>query len=575
MAGGNLRRAVIASAPCGEYIRACQSLQHTEVYDVVIVGAGPVGLAMAIELGGRGVRCLVVERNDRVGYAPRAKTTNVRTRTHLRRWGIAGQLAEASPFGVDYPSNVIFTTRLSGVELARFADAFNTAPVRNPLYPEHAQWIPQYKLEEVLRSHVATLPTVTVRFNMELETFTQCNGHVDARFASLAGSDGLLARARYLVGADGARSKVREMIGATMSGRHGLSYNYNVIFRAPGLAQAHRHGPGIFYWQINADAPSALGPMDRDDVWFIGLVGLARDTRLTDEQARAHIVRATGIDMPYEILSSDQWVASRLIASKYREGRVFLAGDACHLHPPYGGYGMNMGIGDGADLGWKLAAVLQGWGGEELLKSYEQERKPVHEWIMDEAEANHAVLGKQLFQPGIEDPGEAGDAVRREVGENILATKKREFHTIGAVLGYCYQRSPVIASEDAKVTIDAGHYEPSSRPGCLAPHMWLSDGSSLYDSFGPGFTLLSRRPERASEASEQAQALRMPLTLAKLPDDESRALYPRELTLVRPDQHVCWRGDTWDPDVLRMVSGQSTVPHPVTQSSASPLNVSP
>jgi 2-polyprenyl-6-methoxyphenol hydroxylase-like FAD-dependent oxidoreductase len=223
-----------------------------------------------------------------VGYAPRAKTTNVRTRTHLRRWGIADQLAAASPFGVDYPSNVVFTTRLSGTELARFADAFNTAPARNPLYPEHAQWIPQYKLEEVLRSHVATLSTVKLRFNVEFESFTQDDEHAEAHFRNVADSRSFSARARYLVGADGTRSKVRELIGATMSGRQGLSYNYNIIFRAPGLMQAHRHGPAIFYWQINGDAPSALGPMDRDDVWFIGLVGLARDTRLTDEQARAH-----------------------------------------------------------------------------------------------------------------------------------------------------------------------------------------------------------------------------------------------------------------------------------------------
>lgn len=532
-------------------------MENTEVYDVVIVGAGPVGLALAIELGSRGVTCLIVERNDRVGYAPRAKTTNVRTRTHMRRWGIADRLAEASPFGVDYPSNVIFTTRISGVELARFTDAFNAAPARNPLYPEHAQWIPQYKLEEVLRAHVATLSTVKVRFNTEFESFTQNDDYVDSRFRGVAGSASFVARGRYLVGTDGARSKVRELIGATMSGKHGLSYNYNVIFRAPGLAQAHRHGPAIFYWQINADAPSALGPMDRDDVWFIGLVGLPRDARLTNEQARAHIAQATGIDMPYEILSSDQWVASRLIASKYREGRVFLAGDACHLHPPYGGYGMNMGIGDGADLGWKLAAVLQGWGGARLLASYEEERKPVHEWIMDEAEANHAVLGKQLFQAGIEDAGEAGEAVRREVRENILATKKREFHTIGAVLGYCYQRSSVIANEDEEVTVDAGRYEPTSRPGCLAPHMWLSDGSSLYDSFGPGFTLLVRRPQPADEAVQESQALCVPLKVAKLPEEASRVLYPFELTLVRPDQHVCWRGDRWDPGVLRMASGKS------------------
>ena len=530
-----------------------------------------MGLALAIELGSRGIRCIVVERNDRVGYAPRAKTTNVRTRTHLRRWGIADQLAAASPFGIDYPSNVIFTTRLSGVELARFTDAFNTAPARNPFYPEHAQWIPQYKLEEVLRSHTATLGTVKILFNTEFESLTQDDAHIEARLRNISDSTSFSVDAQYLVGADGARSKVREMIGATLSGRHGLSYNYNVIFRAPGLAQAHRHGPGIFYWQINADAPSALGPMDRDDVWFIGLIGLSRDTRLTDDQARAYIVRATGIDLPYEILSSDQWVASRLIADKYRDRRAFLAGDACHLHPPFGGYGMNMGIGDGADLGWKLAAVLQRWGGQELLDSYEKERKPVHEWIMDEAEANHAVLGKQLFQPGIEDEGEAGDAVRREVSETILASKKREFHTIGAVLGYCYQNSSVIANENDTVKIDAGRYEPSSQPGCLAPHLWLSGDQSLYDCFGPGFSLLTRRPERTEEAVQQARELYVPLTVVTLPE-ESRPLYPSEFTLVRPDQHVCWRGESWDFTILKIVTGRSAASSTLTQASAVPLN---
>jgi 2-polyprenyl-6-methoxyphenol hydroxylase-like FAD-dependent oxidoreductase len=500
---------------------------------------------------------MILERNDRVGYAPRAKTTNVRTRTHLRRWGIADRLAAASPFGVDYPSNVVFTTRLAGFELARFADAFNAAPAPNPLYPEHAQWIPQYKLEEVLRAHVLTLSSVDLRFNTEFDSFTQDVEHAHVNFRRVGDSRVSRARARFLVGADGARSKVRDLIGATLSGRQGLSYNYNIIFRAPGLAQAHPHGPAIMYWQVNAEAPCVLGPMDRDDVWFILLAGLPPDARLSKVEAQQYIVRATGIDLPYEILSSDQWVASRLTASRYRDRRAFLIGDACHLHPPFGGYGMNMGIGDGADLGWKLAAVTQGWGGERLLESYEEERKPIHEWIMDEAEANHAVLGRQLFQPGIEEDSEAGAQLRRIVGENILRTKKREFHTLGAVLGYQYQVSPVLMTDGTEVAANAGQYEPSSGPGCLAPHLWLSTGSSLYDSFGTGFTLLAWQPDEAREAARQAREFGIPLVVVALPENATRALYPAQLTLVRPDQHVCWRGDVWDNQVLAKVTGKA------------------
>lgn len=535
-------------------------------YQVVIVGAGPAGLALAIELGSRGVRCLLAERNDRVGYAPRAKTTNVRTRTHLRRWGIADRLAEASPFGVDYPSNVVFVTRLAGPELTRIGNAFNAAPAHDPRYPEHGQWIPQYKLEQVLRAHVATLDSVDVRFNTELLGMEQTDAGVRVALRDLAGDGPFTVGAAFLVGADGARSRVRDVIGATMSGAYGLSHNYNIIFRAPGLAAAHRHGPAIMYWQVNGDVPSLIGPMDRDDVWFFMPTGVPEDTRLSDDEARALIARSTGIDLPYEILSSDRWAASRLLADKYREGRVFLVGDACHLHPPFGGYGMNMGVADGVDLGWKLAAVLQGWGGDALLDSYAAERRPVHQFVMDEAEANHAVVANQLWAPGLDDDTAEGADMRRDAGGRIRAAKTREFHTLGAVLGSCYADSPAVVGEDGggkrgaatdDATADAGTYDPSSRPGCLAPHAWLSDTVSLYDLFGPGFTLLARgEDEDTRAAARQAEGLGIPLAVVVLPVEVSRALYPAPLTLVRPDQHVCWRGATWRADVLPRVTGR-------------------
>ena len=205
-------------------------------YDVVVVGAGPVGLAQAVELGSRGVRVLVAERDQRAGRAPRAKTTNVRTRTHLRRWGIAERLAEASPQGVDYPNDVMFVTRLAGPRLAHFRNAFNGYPDRSELYPEHAQWVPQYVLERVMREHLATLPSVVLHFDREFIDAAQETEVVTARFRDAAGAEHR-ATCRYLVGADGARSAVRELIGAKMEGKYGLSRNYNIVFRAPGAGR--------------------------------------------------------------------------------------------------------------------------------------------------------------------------------------------------------------------------------------------------------------------------------------------------------------------------------------------------
>ncbi|MFT4065228.1 FAD-dependent monooxygenase [Paraburkholderia sp.] len=529
---------------------------------VLIVGAGPAGLALAIELGHRGIPCLLIERNDRVGYAPRAKTTNVRTREHLRRWGIADRLRAASPLGVDYPSNVVFCTRLAGFELARHENAMYCAPGRNPLYSEHAQWIPQYTVEETLRAHAQSLPDVEIRFRCELRGFEQDSNRVSATLHDLEHRNDIVVDVDYLVGADGARSLVRDLIGTRMEGEYGLSKNYNIVFRAPGLAAAHRLGPAIMYWQINRDAPSLIGPMDSDDRWFFMPTHVEHGVRIGDIDARAMIGAATGIDLPYEVLSSDEWVASKLLGDRYRKGRVFLAGDACHLHPPFGGYGMNMGVADSVDLGWKLAATLRGWGGPALLDSYEAERHPVHQWVLDEAVVNHATLGNQLLADDIEAPGETGERVRREIGSRIQAAKMREFATLGVVLGYRYDDSPIVAPDGSPAQEkDFINYVPSSRPGALAPHAWLHDGSSLYDHFGSGFTLLASTAATAREiesAMSDAAASGMPMKVIQPGEGGVANLYPTRFTLIRPDQHVAWRGDGWPgAAVVRTVTGFS------------------
>jgi len=528
--------------------------------DVLIVGAGPVGLAAAIELGTRGVRVLLVERNTRVGVAPRAKTTNVRTRTHLRRWGIADALAAEAPFGIDYPNNMVFVTRLAGHGLARFGDAFNAATARSPLYPEHAQWVPQYTLEKVMLKKARTLPSVTVMFDTSFVDAVQDDEMVTTTLKTSDGKTNAVV-ARYLIGADGARSAVRDLIGVKMEGRHGLSHHYNIIFRAPGLADAHGHGKAVIYWQIGQDGFSAIGPMDKDDIWAFMPGGAKPGETLSHDAAAALIRERTGIDLPFEILNADSWTASELLADRYADRRIILAGDACHLHPPAGGYGMNMGVGDGIDLGWKIAATLQGWGGAELVASYEAERRPVHRAVLDEALANYAIYVAPI-PPEIEDETPQGETIRAKVGAGILASKGREFNTLGTVLGLGYHGSPIVESENTPVRPhDSEVYTPSARPGYLAPHAWLSDGRSLYDLFGQGFALVVAEDadrDEIGKAISEADRLGVPLTIVEPQNVPVADLYGAQIALVRPDQHVAWRGDRWTGALARATGSLST-----------------
>ncbi len=524
----------------------------TERVDVLIAGAGPVGLAAAIELGQRGVRCLVVERNDRVGYSPRAKTTNVRTREHLRRWGLADALRAASPISPDYPSDVVFATRMNGPLLARFENALSGSRARNNLYSEEAQWVPQYVLEEVLREHAVSLPGVAVAFNTELATFAETGGAVLSDLRDVATGGTRRVESAYLIGADGARSGVREAIGATMVGEGAFSRNYSIIFRSPELAGRHPHGRAIMYWMVNEDVPSLLGPMDEKGLWMFMATKLPGDVDPASVDPVDLIRRGTGLrDLPVEVVGTDPWVAHRLVADRYATGRVYLAGDSCHLHPPFGGFGMNMGIGDAVDLGWKMAATLQGWGGPDLLSSYEEERRPAHERTIAEAVINYGAVGNQLVRPGLEDPGPVGEATRQEVRDVIEATKIREFKTLGVVLGMRYADSPIVVPDGSEPPPEHFMlYVPSAHPGCLAPHLWLRDGSSLYDHFGQGFTLLATEGDgsEAGALAAAAAARKLPLRVVAPADPRLRGRYEARFALIRPDQYVAWRGDAVPAD---------------------------
>ena len=531
---------------------------------VLVCGAGPVGLALAIELGLRGIDVTIVEQRSRTGAQPRAKTTNVRTMQHMRRWGLAERLRAAAPLPYDYPTDVVFSTTLFGRTLAVIENAFAGRKERDPRFPEPAQWVPQYTVEKVMHERIASLPSVRLVAGCVLEEASQSDEGVTATIRDIEGDQRRNIHAQYLVGADGAKSRVREIIGAKMTGEHAYALNYNLILRIPELDRSPPARRAIMYWLINRESPGVLSPLDCNGEWAF-ITRLAPGvTSIGDEEVIRLVGAAIGRPMAIEIVARDYWAAHRLMADRYRERRILLAGDACHLHPPFGGYGMNLGIGDGVDLAWKLAANLHGWGGDDLLASYEDERRPVHQRTIEEAVANYRTLSDQLLKDDLDAEGAEGERARAAVAAEIMATKTREFDTLGVVLGSRYVASPVIVDDaSAPPAEHYAKYEPSAHPGCLAPHAWLADGSSLYDHFGLGFTLLLFNDTAAALAhaiEEAAAAKDMPLKLLDLRGSGLEPLYGAPLALVRPDQFVAWRGaDAEAAALLRIVSGRGPV----------------
>jgi 2-polyprenyl-6-methoxyphenol hydroxylase-like FAD-dependent oxidoreductase len=535
--------------------------EHTQV---LIVGAGPVGLSVAIELGLRGVHATIIEQRLRTGPQPRAKTTNVRSLQHMRRWGVADALRSAAPLPYDYPTDIVFATTLFGRTLAVIENAFEGAKIRDPRFPEPAQWVPQYTVEKVLHDRMTGLSSLRFLSGMAFESLTQSASGVIATVRDLATDEQRTIHADYLVGADGARSNVRGAINAKMTGDHAFGHNYNLILRIPELRQTPPAPRAIMYWLVNPESPGVFSPLDGVDLWAFGVLLPPGVKEIPDSEVVSRVHAALGRPLRVEIVERDIWAAHRLIADRYRNGRVFLAGDACHLHPPYGGYGMNLGIADGVDLGWKLAAMLAGWGGEALLASYEQERRAVHQRTIAEAVENYKTLSTHLLRANIDDDTAAGEQARVEISEEIKAKKTREFKTLGVVLGSRYQNSPIVVDDGSAPPVEhPANYQPSAHPGCLAPHAWLEDGSSLYDHFGQGYTLLlldGKAERHAQDIQRAAEMVRVPFKTLDLRNTDLRQLYQAPLALIRPDQFVAWRGASTDAATLiATVRGALTV----------------
>ena len=524
---------------------------------VAIVGGGPSGLILAIELGRRGVPCVLLEEDPGPPTLPKANATTSRTMEHYRRLGFAAEM-RALGLPEDYPQDIAYFTRYTGHELARLkgrsrreaVEAREGAASRWPT-PEPLHRVQQMYIEAILKKHAERWPAVDVRFGWRAVAMEQRESGVRVSVEEVATGRSERITADYAVGCDGPRSLVRAALGA---GYEGLSREERdfmggrmlaVYVRSSAFYDAVRAPRAWQYWAMNREQRALMNAIDGRELWVLH-VQLPREGAYPESYARESLLRAAGREFAFEILGIAEWTAGfTLVAERFAAGRVFIAGDAAHLFTPTGGQGYNTSVDDASNLGWKLAAACQGWGGTGLLASYERERRPIAQRNTRFARAMADSIGRIALAPELEDPGAAGDAARAALGERLLRHAATEFEIPGIHLGVFYGGSPIVVTDGSAPPPDDWHrYAPSAVPGARAPHLWLEDGVSIFDRFGRDFTLLRFDPGIDVGSIEAAAHRRgLPLSVVDVASDEARDLYARDLALIRPDHHVAWRGN--------------------------------
>ena len=515
---------------------------------VLIVGAGPVGLTLAADLGRRGIACLVVEEKADVKDHPRAMGIGPLTMEHFRMWGLDREIYDVSLPRTE-PGDIVYVTRVCGRELVRFpspsiAEIERAAPETIAKVPPLAQspyyrtWCSQQALEPVLRDYAKSIPAVELRFNSKFEGMSCDPDGVTAAV------DGKTIRAQYLIGCDGARSEVRHALGIRMNGRGVLGEVWGTHFRAPSLWRERAIKPGVMYWTHAPGCASVVYTINARDEWWMNTYFRRDETPFAIDPVE-RIRAAVGRDIDVEVISSLAYKAFQLVADRFGEGRVILAGDAAHLFVPPGGLGMNTGIHDAFNLGWKLAAMIEGWGGDRLIGSFEIERRPVA--IRNTNRAGDSYLNARdafMVDPRIDDAGVEGDRVREEWTPKVRAAGLHQHSIAGAQLDPAYVNSPICAVEDATDPEgDRLTFRPTAAPGHRAPHAWLAPGKSTLDLANPSRFMLLDFGGDAAPLVAAAKTRNMPLGIVPVANAQAATLYAKKLVLVRPDGIVAWRGD--------------------------------
>jgi 2-polyprenyl-6-methoxyphenol hydroxylase-like FAD-dependent oxidoreductase len=445
-----------------------------------------------------------------------------------RRWGFEQEVRHAG-FPDDFPMTILFATSMRGKEIARIPYPSMGEQEAHPASPTNRQRIPQGLLDGVLRRAAQRFESVDVAFETRLAGFTDKGDHIEVEI--VRGNRRDMVRTRYLAGADGARSTVREALGIGLVGEQRLNTSCGIYFRSPRLWRQHDKGKAIMSILVDRGGMWAnLNAIDGYSTWRLSVY---REVAPADAPVLLH--KAIGGEFSAEIRAINPWVRRAVVAETMGRGRCFLLGDAAHQLSPTGGFGMNTGLGDAVDLGWKIEAVLRGRGGDGLLETYDIERRPIGERAVREATVNFKQLVNLPTFEWIADDGPEADAKRAELGKRFMEMTRAEWESWGVQFGYRYDPSPIIVPDGTDPPADDPMvYTPTARPGSRAPHVWLAPGRSTLDLFGRDFTLLD---------------------CAQL-NEEARIAYERRYVLVRPDGHVAWRGDKPPgDDVLRQVRG--------------------
>ena len=539
---------------------------------VLISGGGPVGLVLSIELAWRGVPSIVLNTEPTTAVHPQGNTHNSRTMEHYRRLGIADRV-RAVGLPPEFTTDISYLTRFTGHEFARIPMPSSAEKQRRIaeqdmsfLTPEPIHRSSQFYVEPELFAHAETLDGIDLRFGWELIDFTQYADRVESTIRHSETGDPETIVSKWLAGCDGAQGYTRRALDIPYRGEGGdevaffIGKMLSVYIDAPGIHDVMSMEPAWQYWTVNNDARTCIVTLDAKGKFVV----LAKypDSGEPDE---AEIIRdiqdAFGAEIDIEVISIRQWTAGNaLVADRYGDGRVQLAGDAVHLFTPTGGFGMNTGVEDAVNLGWKIAAVHHGWAPDALLDTYEGERRPIGIRNTQSSRKLASDVATIQVPTALEDETAEGQKARADLGRHLSGFTE-EFASLGIQLGARYDASPLIANDGTEPPPDSPvEYVPTACPGGRAPHLWLNDGASIHDRFGKWFTLVkfgSASIDTAAFAAA-AEALDVPLDIVDVAEKAARDLYACTFALIRPDHHVAWRGDSLPADteaLMRQVSG--------------------